>query len=86
MWSYIALGLGAALVLSLGGNAYLLARLDVEKVQVQIERRELAQCGARLQSILDDAGSDREIDNLPDSALRDVPPHWLLPPGDATGQ
>lgn len=42
-------------------------------------RSELQLCGARLGNILEDLGSDNEIDNLPDDALRDVPAHWLRP-------
>lgn len=45
---------------------------------------QLETCGGRLQAVLDDVRSDREIDALPDAALRDVPPEWLRPdaPGD----
>lgn len=38
---------------------------------------QLSACGGRLQTILDDKGSDNAVDQIPDTDLIDVPDHWL---------
>lgn len=73
--------IGAAVVAFLGGGyGYVQAQKnETLRLEVASARGELMTCGARLNNILEDVRSDREIDNLPDDALRDVPPHWLRP-------
>jgi hypothetical protein len=47
---------------------------DVASLQLQ-----LSACGGRLQTVLDDKGSDHAVDQLPDTDLIAVPNHWLRP-------
>lgn len=84
MIRYVIPALSAAL-LAAGGYAALErhGRLAAE-ARLELSQAQLATCGGRLRAILDDVRSDREIDAIPDHALRDVPPEWLLPP-DASG-
>ena len=60
--------------------------LRIENLQARgVENQiELAACGARLNNLIEDLESDNAIDQLPDSALTDVPDEWLRPvqPGD----
>lgn len=83
---YIAAG-AIAVALTGGGYGYIQSQKN-ETLRTQVEqmRGELLTCGARLQNILEDLYSDREIDNLPDDALRVVPDHWLrVVPAPAPG-
>lgn len=52
--------------------------------RLALKSAQLETCGGRLKAVLDDARSDREIDNLPDDALRVVPPEWLRPDSPAS--
>jgi hypothetical protein len=47
---------------------------DVADIQLQ-----LSACGGRLQTILNDKGSDHAVDQMPDTDLVAVPNHWLRP-------
>jgi hypothetical protein len=58
------------------------ADLKAARTELAFETAQLAACAGRLQSVLDDVRSDNEIDTLPDSALTDVPDHWLRPDDD----
>ncbi|MDO6588942.1 hypothetical protein DS901_13845 [Loktanella sp. D2R18] len=53
-------------------TAYL--RRDLAALQLQ-----LSACGGRLQTVLDDKGSDHAVDQMPDTDLIVVPDHWLRP-------
>ena len=54
-------------------------RLETAQAELATANGYLSACGGRLQTVLDDVRSDNEIDAIPDSALRDVPAHWLIP-------
>ena len=76
---YIMGGL-VALNITLGGAAWWqTTRLDTAQSDLKLAKAELQTCGGRLDAVLRDVRSDNEIDALPDSALRDVPAHWLRP-------
>lgn len=79
MTEYLLAG-AAAIALATGGYAYMAdQRSEALRVQVAQTQGELMTCGARLNNLLEDIQSDNQIDNLPDSALRTVPDHWLRP-------
>lgn len=52
---------------------------QVRSLQDELQKSELAvgACNARLSNITADMESDREVDNLSDGALYNVPSHWL---------
>lgn len=65
-----------------GGYGYFQHKANVAlQVELASQRGELKTCGNRLNNLLEDLKSDHAIDNLPDSALTTVPPHWLRPEG-----
>ena len=71
---------GAALLLVTGGYGWFeRQRAQTLELEMQSARSELATCAGRLANVLEDTESDRGIDALPDSALVDVPDHWLRP-------
>ncbi len=79
MLSYLTGGLAAVAVASVGYAGVLRAdrvalQQDVANLQLQ-----LSACGGRLQTVLDDKGSDHAVDQIPDAELVDVPDHWLRP-------
>ena len=70
----------AALLLATGGYGWFeRQRAQTLELEVQSARSELSTCAERLTNVLEDIESDRGIDALPDSALVDVPDHWLRP-------
>lgn len=80
MFAYITGGLGLVTAGSLIYASVIAGDNDALKKQVTNLEFELSACGGQLQTVLNDVRSDNEIDKLPDSALRDVPSHWLLTP------
>lgn len=79
------LGVMAVVTALVGGYGYWMKTqnetLILEKASVQ---GKLFTCGARLDNLIEDVRSDNEVDNIPDSALRNVPSDWLFDP-DAPG-
>lgn len=57
-------------------------RLEKEQAESMARGIELVACGARLDNVRRDLYRDTNIDNIPDDALRAVPPHWLRTPED----
>lgn len=84
---YLRMSIMAAAItafLGVSGFAYFQTmRLDSAKSRLELARSELHTCGGRLDAVLRDVRSDNEIDDLPDSALVDVPDHWLRSEGGA---
>ncbi|MDO6589460.1 hypothetical protein DS901_06705 [Loktanella sp. D2R18] len=79
MLGYLTGGLAAVAVASLGYAGVLRAdrvALQQDVVSLQLQ---LSACGGRLQTILDDKGSDHAVDQMPDTDLIAVPDHWLRP-------
>ena len=79
MLAYLAGGLAAVALVSVGYAGFLRAdrvalQQDVASLQLQ-----LSACGGRLQTILDDKGSYHAVDQMPDTDLVTVPKHWLRP-------
>ena len=74
----VAAGLCAGL---LAVQTYRIEALQARGIENTLELRS---CGARLSNLIEDLESDNAVDNLPDSALTDVPDEWLRPvqPGD----
>lgn len=66
-----------SLIAAVGFSAVQTYRLDLLKAQGEVAAIELRSCGGRLEDIILDLESDNEISLLPDSALIDVPDHWL---------
>lgn len=79
MFEYVTAG-ALAVAVAAGGWGWI-ERHNAETARLKLNavQGELQTCGARLENLIEDVRSDREIDNLPDSALRNVPPHWLRP-------
>lgn len=77
MFAYISLGLLATTVALGGTTLYYKQKLETSHTVEAVTKYELQACGARLVNLIEDLESDREIDNLPDSALTVVPDHWL---------
>lgn len=75
---YITGAIGLVAIGSMGLAYYQSQRIEALQGDRRVAEHELSQCGAHLTNVLEDIRSDTEIDNLPDSALTDVPPHWLL--------
>lgn len=53
------------------------ARLAAAEERVVTLQGQLAVCRQRLGALLADRRDDREIDALPDTALRDAPDEWM---------
>jgi len=82
MLNEYVIGAVTVVMLSTGGWGYYQKhRADVLAVEAVALRAELMTCGARLSNILADVESDREVDNIPDDQLHNVPSHWLRPEG-----
>jgi hypothetical protein len=79
MLGYLTGGLAALAMASVGYVGVLRAdqaalQQDVASLQLQ-----LSACGGRLQTVMDDKGSDHAVDQMPDTDLIAVPDHWLRP-------
>ena len=77
--SYIIAAFTTVLLILGGALWYQGNHFKLVKAELVTANAHLSACGGRLQTVLDDVRSDNEIDALPDSALRDVPAHWLRP-------
>ena len=78
---YIA---GAALTafLALGGGLYVQTqRLDASKAENAALRLQIGACEADAANVREDKETDNEVDNIPDTDLRNAPVDWMLPPG-----
>ncbi len=66
--------------MGLGGFAWAQhSRAKALKHDNAVLEAKLTTCSARVANILEDRDSDAEIDNIPDSELRNVPERWLVP-------
>jgi hypothetical protein len=79
MLSYLTGGLAAVAVASVVYAGLLRADRGALQQNIADLQLQLSACGGRLQTILDDKGSDNAVDQMPDTDLVDVPDHWLRP-------
>ena len=79
MLAYFTGGLGLITVAATAYAATMRAGHTDLRHQLQDATFQLSACGGRLQTVLDDKGSDHVVDQIPDADLVDVPDHWLRP-------
>jgi hypothetical protein len=77
MLSYLTGGLAALAVASVGYAGVLHDDRDALQRDLAALQIQLSACGGRLQTILNDKGSDHAVDQIPDTDLIAVPDHWL---------
>jgi hypothetical protein len=79
MLGYLTGGLAAVAMASVGYAGVLRAdQVSLQRVLDNFELQ-LSACSGRLQTILNDKGSDHAVDQIPDADLITVPDHWLRP-------
>lgn len=79
MLSYLTGGLAVVAVAAVGYAGLLRADRTALQQDLIGLQHQLSACGGRLQTVLDDKGSDHVVDQIPDADLVDVPDHWLRP-------
>ncbi|MDO6592040.1 hypothetical protein DS901_05035 [Loktanella sp. D2R18] len=79
MLGYLTGGLAAVSLASCVYAGVLRGDRDALQRDLAALHLQLSACGGRLQTVLDDKGSDHAVDQMPDTDLVDVPDHWLRP-------